>query len=270
MSERNGFFETERITPKSLFIVIVVASFLQWLLYQLLLSVKIGLNAECFAFAQIFVVLLSAPYLTAISFRQESRQVDSGLVLVLSLSTTSVGKRILRSLIISLTPILGWILLSSGFAVIVIGMSIVKALNMIVVLTLFSLAVGAVGMFGARAFRDTLFGTLFTYLLLGVLISSAFLIKPLERYINDLQPVFEPILHLNPVIAVCTIFDGLDVLRNPLFYELTPIPYHDYTYPAWYMNVFWQLVIGVCSFLWTWWMCRPTKFVSHGVVLKFC
>ena len=268
MSERNGFFETEHITPKSLFIVIVVASFLQWLLYQLLLSVKVGLDAECFAFAQIFVVLLSAPYLTAISFRQESRHVDSGIMLVLS--SAAVGKRILRSLIISLIPIVGWILLSSIFAAVVIGMPIVKALNMIIVLILFSLAVGAVGLCGARAFRDTLFGTLFTYLVLGVLIGSAFLIKPLERYINDLQPVFEPILHLNPVIAVCTIFDGLDVLRNPLFYELTPIPYHDYTYPAWYMNVFWQLVIGVCSFLWTWRMCRPTKFVSHGVVLKFC
>lgn len=268
MSERNGFFETERITPKSIFIVIVVASFLQWLLYQLLLSVKIGLNAECFAFAQIFVVLLSAPYLTAISFRQESRYVDSGIVFVLS--ATSVGKSILRILIISLIPIVGWILLSLIFAVVVIGMPIMKALNMIVVLTLFSLAVGSVGMFGSRAFRDTLFGSLFIYLLLGILISSAFLIKPLERYINDLQPVFEPILHLNPVIAVCTIFEGLDVLRNPLFYELTPIPYHDYTYPAWYMNIFWQLIIGGCSFLWTWWMCSPTKSVSDRAMLKFC
>lgn len=268
MSERNGFFEAERITPKSIFIVIVVASFLQWMFYQLLLSAKIGFNAECFAFAQIFVVLLTSPYLTAISFREESRHVDSGIMLVLS--SASVGKRILRNLIISLLPIFAWILLSSGFATIVIGMPIVKVLNMIVVLTLFSFAAGAVGLCGARAFRDTLFGTLFTYLLLGVLISSAFLIKPLERYINDLQPIFGPILHLNPVIAVCTIFDGLDVLRNPLFYELTPITSQDYTYPAWYMNILWQLVIGACSLLWTWWMCRPTKPVSHGVVLKFC
>ncbi len=266
MSDRNGFLRQNN--PKSLFTVIVVATFLQWLLYQLLLSVKIGLNAECFAFAQIFVVLLSAPYLTAISFRQESQHVDSGIILVQS--STAMGKSILRILSISLIPIMGWILLSSIFAAVVIGMPIVKALNMIVVLTLFSLAAGAVGMFGARAFRDTLFGSLFTYLLLGILISSAFLIKPLERYINDLQPVFEPILHLNPVIAVCTIFDGLDVLRNPLFYKLTPITDQDYTYPAWYMNVFWQLVIGACSFLWTWWMCRPTKSVSDRAMLKFC
>ena len=268
MIERNGFFETEQNNPKSIFMVIIVATFLQWVFYELLLSAGIGLNAECFAFAQIFVVLQSAPYLTAISFRQESRHVDSGIMFVLS--TNSVGKSILRILIISLIPIMGWILLSSLFATVVIGLSIMKALNMIVVLTLFSLAAGAVGMCGARAFRDTLFGTLFTYLLLGVLISSAFLIKPLERYINALHPVFGPILHLNPVIAVCTIFDGLDVLRNPLFYELTPIPSQDYTYPAWYMNVFWQLSIGVCSFLWTWWMCRPTKFVLDRAMLKFC
>lgn len=268
MIERNGFFETEQNNPKSVFIVTVVASFLQWVLYELIFSVKIGLNTECFAFAQIFVVFLSAPYLTAMRLRQESRSSDSGIMFVLS--TTSVGKSILRILIISLIPMAGWILLSSVFAAVVIGMPIVKVLNMIVVLTLFSLAAGSVGMCGARALRDTLFGTLCTYLLLGVLISSAFLIKPLERYVNDLQPVFEPILHLNPVLAVCTIFDGLDVLRNPLFYELTPITYHDYTYPAWYMNIFWQLVIGVCSFLWTWWMCRPTKSVSDRAMLKFC
>lgn len=268
MSEQNVFFETEQNNPKSIFIVIVVATFLQWVFYELLLSVKIGLSAECFAFAQIFVVLLSAPYLTAISFRQGTRQVDSGIVFVLS--TTSVGKSILKILSISLIPIVGWILLSSVFAAVVIGMPIMKVLNMIVVLTLFSLATGAVGLFGARAFRDTLFGTLFAYLLLGVLTSSAFLIKPLERYINDLQPVFEPILHLNPVIAVCTIFDGLDVLRNPLFYNLTPITDQDYTYPAWYINIFWQLVIGGCSLFGTWWMCRATKSVSNRAMLKFC
>ena len=72
MSAWNGLFETERKTPKSIFIVIVVASFVQWVFYQLLLSARIGLNAECFAFAQIFAVLLTAPYLTAISYREES------------------------------------------------------------------------------------------------------------------------------------------------------------------------------------------------------
>ena len=264
----NVYFETEHNTSKSLFIVIVVASFLQWLLYQLLLSAKIGLDTECFAIAQILVVLLSAPYLTAISFRQEPRHADAGVMLVLT--SASVGKSILRNLIISLLPIGVWILLSSGFAAIVIGMPIVKALNMIVVLTLFSITVGTVGMCGARAFRDILFGTVFTYLIVGMLIGSAFLIKPLERSVNNLQPVFEPILHLNPVIAVCTIFDGLDVLRNPLFYELTPITSHDYTYPAWYKNIFWQLVIGVCSLLWIWWMCRPIASVSDCAMSRFC
>ncbi len=268
MADRNGFFETERITPKSIFIATVVATILQWLLYQLLLSAKIGSNTECFAFAQIFVVLLSAPYLTAISFRQESRYVDSGIMLVLS--SAAVGKSILTILIFSLTPIVCWILLSSVFAAVVTGMSIMKALNMIVVLTLFSLTAGGVGMCGTRAFHDTLFGTLFTYLLLGVLIGSAFLIKPLEQYVNNLQPIFEPILHLNPVIAVCTIFDGLDVLRNPLLYKLTPITDQVYIYPAWYINILWQFVIGGCSFLWTWWMCRPTKSVSDKAMLKFC
>ena len=141
---------------------------------------------------------------------------------------------------------------------------------MFVVLVVFSFTAGALGMCGGRIFRDNIFGTVYSYSIFAILIGSAFMIKSLDRYIEDLQPTFGPILHLNPVIAVCTIFDGLDILRNPLFYELTPIASQDYSYPTWHKNVFWQFVIGVCSFLWTWWLCRPTKSVSDRAVLKFC
>ena len=263
-----GYFETQYHSAKSLIFSIAVASLLQWLLYQLLISVKLGLPAECFAVAQVVVVLLSAPYLTAWSYQTESCYVDSGMIFAMSF--TFIGKRLLRSLAVRLLPILSWILLSSVFATNVIGMSLGNTFKMLVVLVLFSFTVGAVGMCCTRIFQDNVFGTVFSYSILAILISSAFIIKPIERYIEDLEPTFGLILHLNPVIAVCTVFEGMDILRNPLFYESTPITSQDYSYPPWYMNVFWQIVIGTCSFLWTWRMCRPTKCVSDEAMLRFC
>ncbi len=262
-----GFFETEHHSPKSLIISITVVSFLQWLLYQLLLSVKLGLPAECFAVGQVIVVLLSAPYLTACSYQTESCFADSGIML--AMSSASVCKHLLTSLVIRVFPILSWILLSSVFAAIVIGMSLGNALNMFVVLVLFGFTAGAVGMCCVRIFHDNIFGTVLSYSILAILICGAFIIKPIERYIEDLQPIFGLILHLNPVLAVCTIFDGMDILRNPMFYEMTPITSQDYSYPPWYMNVFWQIVIGACSFLWTWWLCRHNISVSDRTMLRF-
>lgn len=262
------FFETKHHSPKSLIISITVASFLQWLLYQLLLSVKLGLPAECFAIGQVVVVLLSTPYLTACSYQTESCFADSGIMI--AMSSAFVGKHLLTSLVIRLLPILIWILISSVFATIIIGMSLGNALNIFVVLVLFGFTAGAVGMCCVRNFQDNIFGTVLSYSIFLILICGAFIIKPIDRYIEDLQPTFGLILHLNPVIAVCTIFEGMDILRNPLFYEMTPITSQDYSYPPWYMNVFWQIVTGACSFLWTWWLCRPTISVSDRTMLRFC
>lgn len=255
-----GNFDRKPYSTQSLIFCIAVACFLQWLLYELLFSVKLGSSAECFAVAQIVVVLLCTTYLTACSYRRESWDTDSGLLL--AVSSAFIGMQILERLLNRLLPILGWIFLSSVFAVIFNGMVITDALNMSVVLVVFSFTAGAVGMCWSKIFQDNIFGTVFSFTILAILIGGAFIIKPLDRYIEDLQPSFGLILHLNPVIAVCTIFEGMDILRNPLFYELTPITSQDYSYPSWYMNLFWQIVLGVCSFLWTWWLCRPTKFVS--------
>ena len=48
-----------------IFSVCIIASFLMWILYQLLMHIKLGLPAECIFMAQICVVLLIAPYLAA-------------------------------------------------------------------------------------------------------------------------------------------------------------------------------------------------------------
>jgi len=239
------------------FVCIGIASFLQWLIYQLLTHAKLGSSAECFALAQTFVVLLVAPYLASISVQSESRGGSSAQLL--SLSPISFGKRLLMGLAISQIPLLCWIFLSTGFALFASDMLIGKAVTMLVVLGLYSFSTGAVGMLGAYVLRDNIFGTGLTYFLLCILIGSAFLLMPLGRYVDNLQSIIQPVLHLNPLIAVCNIFDGMDIFRTPLLYERTPITSYDFSYPSWYIIAFWQLLISTCCFLLTWLMCRPTK-----------
>ena len=257
----NAVIKAKLGRKKTFFVCISIAGFLQWLIYQLLTHAKLGLPAECFALAQVFTVLLVAPYLAACSVRSEIR--ESFSVQLLSLSPISFGKSLLMRLAISLIPLLCWIFLSTSFALFVTDMPIGKALKMLGVLGLYSFSAGAVGMWGARVLKDAIFGTALTWFLLCILINSAFLLLPLERYINDPQPIIQPVLHLNPMIAVCNIFDGMDIFRNPLLYKLARIiTSYDYSYPPWYVNGFWQLLISVCCFLWTWQICRSSKFAA--------
>jgi hypothetical protein len=250
--------ETKRYNRMIILICISIVSFLQWVTFQLLTQAKLGSSSECFALAQVFVVLLVAPYLAASREQSESRSASSAQLL--SLTPISFGKRLLIRLIVSQIPLLCWIFFSTVFAVFVTDTSIGKALKMIVVLGIYCISAGAVAMWGAHVLRDNIFGTALTYFLLCILVSSAFLLKPLGRYIDNLQPIIQPILHLNPLIAVCNIFDGLDIFRNPLLYDRTPITDYVFSYPPWYVCGFWQLVIGGCCFLWTWHRFRSSKF----------
>lgn len=254
-----ALIETKLYNKKGLLVCIGIASFLQWLTYQLLTHAKLGSSAGCFALAQTFVVLLAAPYLAASSVQSESR--DSSFAQLLSLSPISFGKSLLMRLAIRQIPLLCWVFLSTGFALFASDMSIGKALKMFVMLGLYSFSAGAVGMWGARVFRDAIFGTECAYFLSCILIGSAFFLMPLERYISNTQPFFQPVLHLNPLIAVCNIFE-IDIFRRPLFYNLTPITDYAFSYPSWYVNGLWQLLIGGGYFLWTWQTYRFSKFTN--------
>lgn len=253
----NAVIKAKLDSIKTFFICIGIASFLQWLTYQLLTHAKLGSPAECFALAQVFTVLLVAPYLAACHVQSEIR--DDPSTQLLSLSTISFGKSLLMRLAISLIPLFCWIFLSTCFALFVTDMPIGKAMKMLIVLGFYSFSTGAVGMWGTQVFKDAIFGTECACFLSCVLIGSAFLLKPLGRYIDNIQPMIQPILHLNPLITVCNIFDGMDIFRTPLLYERTPITSYDFSYPSWYVIAFWQLLIGGCCFLWTWLICRIHK-----------
>lgn len=253
-------YEADRIKLKIIFLSIGIASLLQWLTFQLLIHANLGSSAECFALGQGFVVLLVAPYLAASSTNIENRTLISTQMLLLS--SIPSANPLLKRLIISQIPLLCWVLLSTSFSFFTTDISIGKVLPMLVVLTLYSFSAGAIGMWGVRVFKDVIFGTEFAYFLWSILIGSAFILKPLARYVENVQQIIQPVLHLNPLIAVCNIFDGWDIFRNPVFYMLTPLTDYVYSYPPWYVNCFWQLVLGGGCFLWTWRQFRTPKFVT--------
>ena len=255
MSNRNDFLKT-------LAIWLIIPSFLLLPIYQLLTRVKLGLPIECLFMAQVFVVLFVSPYLAARLIRSDflsTGSTSTSSLLALS-PISSSGGWLLRLLVLSQVPLLCWVFLSTGVALFVMDVPFVKALQMFVILGIYSLSAGAVGMCGAQVFRDAFFGAEVATFLWCVLIGGAFLLTPLGRYVNNLQPFIPPVLHLNPLIAVCCIF-GSDIFRNPLLYELTLVPSYDYRYPnPWYLVGVWQIVIGACCFLGAWQIGRSRRF----------
>jgi hypothetical protein len=255
INDRNYF-----IKPLS---VCIIASFLLWIIYQLLMRLKLGLPIECLFMAQVCVVLLIAPYLAAYAVhtgfsgtRFNACAVPSTARL-LTLSPIFSGQWLLRQLVISQVPVLGWVFLSTFVTLFVTNLPFTKALQMIGILGVYSLSAGAVGMWGAHVFRDALFGAEFATLLWCALIGGAFLLNLLESYVDDLQPFISPVLHLNPLIAVCGIFEGMDIFRKPVLYELTPVTSYNHVYPnPWYLVGVWHLVIGGFGFLGAWRMHR--------------
>ena len=219
------------------------------------MQAKLGLPIECFFMAQVFVVLLVAPYLAARTVHSDF--LSTGFDAQSVLGPISSGQRLLRLLLISQIPIVCWVFLSTGAALFVTRVPFTKAFQMFVILGIYSLSAASVGVWGAQAFRDVLFSAEFATLLWCVLIGGAFLLNPVERYVNNLQPFIPPVLHLNPLIVVCCIFEGLDIFRKPVLYELTPVTSYDYRYPnPWYLVGIWQIVIGACCFFGAWQISR--------------
>jgi hypothetical protein len=252
LNDRNHFLRT-------LITWFVIAGFLLYLIYRVLIQAKLGLPIECFFMAQVFVVLLVAPYLAARAVPCDF--LNTGFDAQYALASISSGQRLLRLLLISQIPMLCWVFLSTGSALFVTRIPIAKALQMFVILGIYSLSAAAVGIWGTQVFRDALFSAEFATLLWCVLIGGAFLLNPLQRYVDDLQPFIPPVLHLNPLIVVCCIFEGFDIFRNPLLYELTPVPSYVFFYPKpWYLVGVWQIVIGGCCFLGAWQISRSRRY----------
>ena len=257
--DRNRFLKT-------LIACLATASFLLWAIYQLLMQAKLGLPIECFFMADVCVVLLVAPYLAAYTIHTgfHSTPSDSpsagSAVSLLRLSPISSGWQLLRVLLISQVPLLCWVFISAAIAFFITSVPFTKLLQMLIILGVYSVSAAAVGVWGAQVFKDALFGAECAYLLWCVLIGGAFLLVPVDRYVGNIQPFISPVLHLNPIIAVCYIFE-MDLFRTPLIYELVPVGSFDYANAPWYLVGFWQLLIGICCFLAAWQICRSRKYI---------
>ena len=117
---------------------------------------------------------------------------------------------------------------------------------------IYAVVAALVGGLWWRVFRHKIYATEATYLGLSLLIGGVFLLAPLDRYVENLEPIIPPFLHLNPLIAVCHLLE-LDVFRTPHLYELTPIPSYLFVYPSWYIVCGWQILIGIgCIVLVQW------------------
>ena len=254
LGDRNLFLRT-------LITWFVIASVLLWLIYRVLMQAKLGLPIECFSMAQVFVVLLIAPYLAARTVHCDS--LSTSFDSQGALAPISSGQRLLKLLLISQIPMLGWVFLSTGAALFVTRIPFAKALQMFVILEIYSLSAAALGIWGVQVFRGVLFSAEFATLLWCVLVGGAFLLNPLQRYVDDLQPFIPPVLHLNPLIVVCCIFEGFDIFRNPLLYELTPVPSYIFFYPKpWYLMGIWQMVMGAGCFLGAWQISRSRRYAT--------
>ena len=252
----------QHATVMAILICICIASFLQWIIFQLLIIGKLGSKGECYAIAQTFVVLIIAPYLGAITIRNQSSSFFASRLSLLI--PKSVRNLLVGGLFFSQIPLLIWIFLSTTYSFIYTESSLIKLILMMIVLCVYGFSSGVMGIFGARIFRDSIFGAEWTYFVLSVLIGSPFLLMPIDRYMQSIQHFIQPILHLNPIIAICHIYDGMDIFRTPLLYEITPITSYDFSYPPWFIICFWFIVIGCSCFLWTWQICKNNRLCQFN------
>lgn len=231
---------------------LVVQTVLLLVVCHLLWRAKLGRFADVLFLSEAILILLVSPYLACSALNKPFGCVPSAHLLLFSP---------MRSLSVMEGIILGSQLYSFcflGFTWIVLGIlipaisdiSLFQVILLHLVFGIYTVVGASVGAYGWHIFRNELFATELTYLIMVILIGGVFLLSPLDRYVENLRPMIPPFLHINPLIAVCHLLK-LDVFRTPYLYELTPIASYVFVYPSWYVVCGWQALIGCCCFLLT-------------------
>ena len=216
---------------------------------QLLLVAKLGRFTDLIFLSEAVLALMIAPYLAC-----------SGLKKILTpLLSTDLW------CLAQLNPRRSWmsVVLGSqlhtfcflGFATLIFLLLIplistityLKVIQLQLVIAIYIVVAASVGGLWWRVFGHEIYATEVTYLGWILLIGGVFLLGPLDRFIDNLEPVIPPFLHLNPLSAVCHLLE-IDVFRTPHLYELTPIPSYRVVYPSWHIVCTWQILIGICCF----------------------
>ena len=227
---------------------LIVQGVLLLVICQLLFVAKLGQFIDLIFLSEALLALIVAPYLSCSGLNKHfvpflSRDLFQLSRINLRWIWVSVilGSQIYTFCFLGLATLVLTILIPSISS----DIAYLKVLQLQLVFGIYIIVAALVGGLWWRVFHHEIFATEATYLGWIFLIGGVFLLAPLDRYVDNLEPIIPPFLHLNPLSAVCHLLK-LDVFRTPHLYELTPIPSYRVIYPSWHIVCTWQILIGIC------------------------
>ena len=228
-------------------VVLIVQSVLLLVICQLLFLTKLGRYADLIFLSEALIALIIPPYLACSGLNKHFAPLLSTNLLQLSRMrprwvwmSVVLGSQIYTFCFLGLASIVFTILIPS-----INDITRLQVVQLQLVIGIYIIVAALVGGLWWRVLRHEIFATEATYLGWSLLIGGVFLLSPLDRYLENLEPIIPPFLHLNPLVAVCHLLE-LDVFRTPHLYELTPIPSYMVIYPSWHIVCGWQILIGLC------------------------
>ena len=216
---------------------------------QLLLLAKLGRFTDLIFLSEALLALTIAPYLACSGLNKFFPPLMSTDLWRLarlcprrSWASIVLGSQVYTFCFLGFATLIFLILIPS-----ISTITYLKVVQLQLVIVVYIVVAASVGGLWWRVFRHEIYATEVTYLGWILLIGGVFLLGPLDRFIDTLEPIIPPFLHLNPLSAVCHLLE-IDVFRTPHLYELTPIPSYRVVYPPWHIVCIWQILIGICCF----------------------
>ena len=226
---------------------LILQSALLLIMCQLLFLAKLGRYTDLIFLSEALLVLIVSPYLACSGLNKHLVPFLSGAGLKLSRVrprwiwlSVIVGSQIYIFCFLGLATLVFTILIPS-----ISKITHFEVLQLHLIFGVYVIVAASVSGLWWQVFRHKIFATEVTYLGWILLIGGVFLLAPLDRYLENLEPIIPPFLHLNPLMAVCHLLE-IDVFRTPHLYELTPIPSYRVVYPSWHVVCAWQMLVGIC------------------------
>ena len=232
---------------------LIIQSLLLLVICQFLFRAKLGRYTDLIFLSETLLVLIVSPYLACSGLNRHVAPLLSRTHLQLSRMrprrvwmSVIFGSQIYTFCFLSFATLVFLILIPS-----ISKITHFEVVQLQLVIAIYIIVAASVGGLWWRVFRHEIYATEATYLGWILLVGGVFLLVPLDRYVENLEPIIPPFLHLNPLSAVCHLLE-IDVFRTPHLYELTPIPSYRVVYPSWHIVCVWQIVIGICCVALAW------------------
>ena len=247
---------------------LIVQGVLVLVICQLLFHAKLGRFADLIFLSEALLVLIVAPYLACSTLNSHFTPLLSGGLFQLSQIDLRSGwlRVILGSQIYTFCFLTLGTLALTIFIPSVSDITHLEVVQLQLVCGIYAIVAALVGGLWWRVVRHEILATEAIYLVWILLIGGVLVLSPLDRYVENLEPIIPPFLHLNPLSAVCHLLE-LDVFRTPHLYELTPIPSYRVVYPSWHIVCFWQILIGICCVILARWN-RARIFIHRSLYIE--